>query len=124
MPKERKKTLVRHAGLIPTVKVGEDIQCIGEKAFLGCVEVTSVILPEGLLEIGEYAFLGCTNLKSIRIPKSVDKIGNYALGYLVRSNTFRNHIRTRIKNFYIIGAKDSEAERYAMKNRIKFVVEE
>lgn len=124
MPKDRKKTLVRHAGLIPTVEVQEDIRCIGEKAFFGCVEVTSVILPEGLLEIGEYAFLGCTNLKSIRIPKSVEKIGNYALGYLVKSNTIKSHKRTKVKDFSIIGAKGSEAERYAKKNRITFVVEE
>lgn len=124
MPKDRKKTLACHAGLIPTVKVQEDIQCIGDRAFLGCVEVTSVILPEGLLEIGEYAFLGCTNLKSIRIPKSVKKIGDYALGYFVKSNTIKSRKRTKIKNFSIIGAKNSEAERYANKNKIKFIIEE
>ena len=86
---------------IPTVVTYDsksyNVNRIGEKAFQGCKNFTSVIIPESIKEIGEsafrgskiesitlpsiitdianYTFYGCTELKAIIIPTNVHKIG-------------------------------------------------
>ena len=56
-----------------------DPKSYGDKGvFEGHVELTKVILPEGLIRIGESAFDGCTGLTNIVIPNSVREIGKYA----------------------------------------------
>ena len=47
---------------------------IGSWAFDDCVELTSVVIPEGVVDVGAYAFSGCTGLKSVSIPSSVATI--------------------------------------------------
>ena len=39
--------------------------CIPEK---GCVTLTAITIPISVTSIGEYAFAGCTNLTSIAVP--------------------------------------------------------
>ena len=51
---------------------------IGESAFSGCSNLTSVTIPEGVAEIGGGAFSCCSSLTSIFIPTSVTKIGTTA----------------------------------------------
>ena len=51
---------------------------IGDYAFSGCRELTSIDIPEGVTRIGNRAFLGCSGLTSITIPNSVTSIGNGA----------------------------------------------
>ena len=51
---------------------------IGEKAFSGCNNLTSLILPNTLNVIGSYAFENCNNLKSLSVPGSVMSIGGGA----------------------------------------------
>ena len=43
-----------------------------------CVNISSVIMPEGLLSIGYSAFMYCANLASVNIPNSVKWIGHEA----------------------------------------------
>lgn len=47
-------------------------------AFLYCSGLTSVTIPNTVLEIGDTSFSGCSGLTSITIPNSVTEIGNYA----------------------------------------------
>ena len=49
---------------------------IGEKAFFGCIVLTSVTIPNSVTSIGGSAFKDCRDLTSITIPNSVTSIGN------------------------------------------------
>ena len=51
---------------------------VGSSAFAGCEGLTSVVLPDSLLEIGSCAFSSCVNLKHIAIPQNLRYIGEDA----------------------------------------------
>ena len=51
---------------------------IGEKAFVNCSSLTSIVIPNGVTSIGSGAFSGCSGLISITIPDSVTSIGGSA----------------------------------------------
>ncbi len=54
---------------------------IGNNAFQGRKELTSITIPNSVKRIGTYAFQGCTGLTSITIPDGVTGLGNYAFEY-------------------------------------------
>ena len=47
---------------------------IGEQTFAGAKQLSSVTIPEAVVEIGKSAFDGCTGLSSMTIPNSVTKV--------------------------------------------------
>lgn len=63
---------VTYSGNIYTVKY------IGMYAFENCSKITSIIIPNTVLEIGMFAFSGCNQLVTIDIPNSVYYIGKSA----------------------------------------------
>ncbi len=58
--------------------IPEGVKKIGEYAFFGCENLTSITIPDSVTSIGEYAFYNCSSLTSITIPDSVTSIGEYA----------------------------------------------
>ncbi len=60
-----------------TTIIPDTVTEIGERAFSGCTNLTSINIPNSVTEIGQYAFEGCTGLTSIVIPDSVTSIGSY-----------------------------------------------
>ena len=54
------------------------VTSIGDNAFRGCTELTSIEIPDNVSSIGEGAFQGCSGLTKIEIPSSVESIGNVA----------------------------------------------
>ena len=87
--------------VIPGEINGKKVTEIGDSAFKGCTELTSITIPDGVTGIGnkafsdctsletvtipasvtyvrDSAFYGCTSLKSVTIPESVTYIGGYA----------------------------------------------
>ena len=54
---------------------------IGDYAFAGCKNLTSVDLPNTVTKISRSAFYNCSGLTSVTIPNSVTSIGNYAFEY-------------------------------------------
>ena len=66
-----------------TVEIGGEsytVTAIGDMAFMGCVKLTSVLLPATVQTIGEGAFYGCTGLTDMVLPESVSAIGAEAFG--------------------------------------------
>ena len=60
--------------------IPNSVTTIGEYAFHGCSDLTSVNIPNSVTSIGTYAFYGCSGLTSITIPNSVTSIGGGAFG--------------------------------------------
>ncbi len=54
------------------------VTSIGNSAFEGCVDVTSVSIPSSVTSIGNGAFWQCSSLKSVYIPDGVKTIGEGA----------------------------------------------
>lgn len=54
------------------------VTSIGERAFWGCRDLTTITIPQSVTSIGNYAFLSCESLTSIYISNSVFSIGNDA----------------------------------------------
>ncbi len=64
--------------IVPAALGGSPVTAIGENAFMGCYELTSVSLPQGLTEIGTAAFAGCYGLTVFTVPEGVTDIGETA----------------------------------------------
>ena len=60
---------------LTSVTIPEGVTGIGESAFSGCSSLMSVTLPEGVVSIGGSAFDGCSSLESLTFPESVTSIG-------------------------------------------------
>ncbi len=52
----------------------DGVTSIGESAFRNCINLTNIILPDGVTSIGKYAFRNCKKLTKIIIPDSVISI--------------------------------------------------
>ena len=60
------------------VAIQDGCKGICQKAFVGCIHITSVHMPESIIRIGSHAFADCTDLKEIVIPPNVEYIGKQA----------------------------------------------
>lgn len=62
------------------ITIGENVKNIGDYAFMGCHNLTSINIPKDsqLTNIGKQAFDGCSKLTSINIPGGVTNIGDRA----------------------------------------------
>ena len=61
-----------------TYEIPTTVTSIGNGAFVGCSNLTSVNIPANVTSIGEAAFMGCSNLTSVNIPANVTAIGEAA----------------------------------------------
>lgn len=60
---------------ITSVIISDGIEKIDIGAFGMCTQLTSVTLPDSMKEIGYMAFHWCSNLSSINLPDSIESIG-------------------------------------------------
>ena len=65
-------------GRSETYTIPDSVTYIGDSAFDGCTNLSSVEIPDSVTRIGDYAFYECTSLSSINIPDSVTAIGESA----------------------------------------------
>lgn len=64
--------------VIPAQIDGIPVVAIGERAFLNCSEIKSLIIPDSVTSIGQRAFDGCSSLENIIFGSGVETIGNSA----------------------------------------------
>ena len=66
---------------ISAVILPEGLTRIGDYAFYWCCSLTSAELPNTVVSIGDHAFSACHGLKSVAIPDNVTSIGKAAFSY-------------------------------------------
>ena len=66
---------------LTSINIPDSVSFIGERTFFGCSNLTSVSIPDSVTSIGDSAFYYCRNLTSITIPKSLTSIGDHAFSY-------------------------------------------
>ncbi len=64
--------------VVPETVNGQTVTAIGQAAFAGCPQLTTVILPDSVQTIGALAFAECTSLRGIYLPEGVAAIGPQA----------------------------------------------
>ncbi len=80
------KTLIAgcNTSIIP---MDGSVTSIEKMAFAGCIDLTSVTIPDGVICIDFGVFLSCTSLTSVKIPSSVTSIEFGAFYYDDRLTT-------------------------------------
>ena len=63
---------------LTSITIPNGVTCIWKNAFAGCINLTSITIPNGVTCIWEYTFWGCSSLTSITIPERVTFIGESA----------------------------------------------
>ena len=61
---------------IPATYNGKPVTAIADSAFLECMGITGVVIPDTVVTIGDYAFFYCSGMKNIAISESVESIGS------------------------------------------------
>lgn len=64
--------------VIPSVYDEKPVKEIGDMAFMSCLNLKTVVIPETVTKISDMAFAYCNSLSLIVIPKSVTYIGDSA----------------------------------------------
>ena len=75
--------------IVPSVIDGYEVVAIADNAFLNCVNITSIEVPDSVTSIGKGAFNGVNNLESMTIPfvgstatsSGINGILGYIFGY-------------------------------------------
>ena len=81
---------------------------IGDMSFENCTKLSSIVLPNTLVELGTYVFSGCTLLNNIKMPTNAIEITNtfiYGSGYYNDTNNWENGI-LYIDNYLITTNND------------------
>ena len=63
---------------LTSITIPNSVINIGERVFYGCSSLTSITIPNSITSINDYTFCRCSALISITIPDSVTSIGEYA----------------------------------------------
>ena len=63
---------------IPEAVDGRTVTALAPGCFAGCTELTTIVLPDTLVEIGTEAFFGCTRLRGLFLPDGTAVIGSSA----------------------------------------------
>lgn len=67
----------RNSG-IANATIPANLTKIGDYAFYGCANLTSIGIPSTVSAVGAYAFAGCTNVESLALSVGLKNIGDFA----------------------------------------------
>ena len=71
------KCAFANSGML-ALTIGTGIKHIGERMFMRCTSLLSVIIPETMESIGDSAFYKCDDLVWLNLPDNIKSIGEYA----------------------------------------------
>ena len=60
---------------IPVKANNYNVTSIGKKAFERNMDITKVIIPEGITNLSGYVFYSCYNLTEVSLPDSIKEVG-------------------------------------------------
>ena len=72
---------IKHENFIHCPAIPNSVTTIGDYAFYGCADLTSVTIPDSVTSIGFYAFSQCYSIASVTIPDGVTSIEAGAFSY-------------------------------------------
>lgn len=116
--KNKKATIYDNAFSGSGIKMFKVTQGVYEGC-LGCKQLKKLNISSDLKYIGTRQFFNCPKLKAVTIPSTVKEIGTKAFGF--KYNSADSYKETKVKDFTIRGKSGSAAEKYAKKNKFKFV---
>ena len=117
---------------VKTIEIKQGITAIGDYAFMGCFnntsvsipsgvtrigerafasqKITSAVIPDGVTFIGEAAFHNCTEMTSVTIPDSVSSMGTHVFTYCSSLKTIKLPANIkRIENYTLAYCYDLES---------------
>jgi hypothetical protein len=86
--------LIKADAEIEEIIVPDNIIEIKAEAFMNCLKLQSVSIPETVKCIGKGALKGCTALKYLQIPfvgKSVNRVNNTHFGYIFGADNYKDN---------------------------------
>ena len=112
--------------VIPREYNGKSVTSIGQNAFYGCHNITSVKISKGISSIGQGAFADCISIKSIILPDTLNFIGKGAfLGCSSLSYNEYNNAKYlgSAKNPYLalVAAKKTDITSCQINKNTKFI---
>ena len=63
---------------LTSLVIPDSVTSIGNGVFFDCNSLSNIVIPDGVTSIGDWAFYGCRSLTDIVIPNSVTSIGDGA----------------------------------------------
>ncbi len=66
---------------VTTVKIGANVETIGDRTFLNCVNLVSADIPETVESIGIGLFQGCISLTEANLPEHLTSVPDYTFAY-------------------------------------------
>lgn len=78
--KDWKRLLKAPAGLKGRYFIKEGVKVIGEEAFINCIFIKKIVIPNSVKRIGNGAFTKCHSLGNIYIPKNINTINGNPFG--------------------------------------------
>ena len=72
--KDWKRLLKAQTGLNGWYFIKEGVKVIGEEAFINCIFIKKIVIPNSVKRIGNGAFTKCHSLENIYIPKNINTI--------------------------------------------------
>jgi hypothetical protein len=108
-------TITRYTGsndmvTIPSVINNYPVTRLGTNAFIGCLFITNISIPNSIISIEDYAFGNCFGLTNVIVPNSVRSIGNFSFFDCVNLKSV-----TLGSNVAVVGV-GAFSECYEMKN--------
>ena len=88
------------AGCMNTI-IPNSVTAIGNWAFSGCTNLTSVLIPNSVEKLGADSFYGCTALETISLPNSLNEITTVTFQECTNIKTIISHIKDPSTVYYI-----------------------